>query len=90
MSADIEVHMVADMEVDKVADMAANKNEVDICTKKKLIYARKRSRCMHENKNKVLFDEKCTRLACLLGFASLFILNLGFVGPHHNYIFVIG
>ena len=41
MSADIEVHMVADMEVDKVADMAANKNEVDICTKTKLAYARK-------------------------------------------------
>ena len=33
--------MVADMEVDKVADMAANKNEVDICTKTKKMYARK-------------------------------------------------
>ena len=40
----MEVHIVADMEVDKVADMApTEKNEVDVCTKTKLVYARKRS-----------------------------------------------
>ena len=33
-AADMEVHMVADMEVDKVAD---RKNEVDVCTKTKLV-----------------------------------------------------
>ena len=34
MAADMEVHIVADMEVDKVAD---RKNEVDVCTKTKLV-----------------------------------------------------
>ena len=38
MAADREVHIVADMEVDKVADMApTEKNEVDVCTKTKLV-----------------------------------------------------
>ena len=38
MVADMEVHIVADMEVDKVADMApTEKNEVDVCTKTKLV-----------------------------------------------------
>ena len=48
--------MVADMEVDKVADKL-----VDMFKPK----------CIKPAKSK-LFDAKCTRLACLLSFASLF------------------
>ena len=47
MVADMEVDMVADMAVDKVADMVTDKKrkrkKVDVCTKTKLTYARKRS-----------------------------------------------
>ena len=49
MVADMEVDMVADMEVvkvaDKVVDMAAEKEKErkNVCTKTKLMYARKRS-----------------------------------------------
>ena len=47
--ADMEVHMVADMEVDKVADMVTDMVTDMAADKKKLMYARKQSWCMHEN-----------------------------------------
>ena len=64
MVADMEVEMEADMEVDKVvdkvadivADMAADK-KVDVCTKMKLMYARKRSWCRHKNEIKVYWTK---------------------------------
>ena len=64
MEADMEVEMEADMEVDKVvdkvadivADMAADK-KVDVCTKMKLVYARKWSilgqSCFNQNDAKL-------------------------------------
>ena len=55
--------MVADNVSDMAADMevhiVADKKKVDVCTKTKCIGPK-------------LFDAKCTRLACLLSFASLF------------------
>ena len=56
--------MVADMEVPKVADMVDDM-EVD-----KKAAMKKKTKCIGPK----LFDAKCTRLACLLSFASLLII----------------
>ena len=86
MVADMVANMEVDKVADMVADIAADKKQqqVDVCTKTKSMYAQKRSRYMHDNKVDVctktktkcigpkLFDAKCTQLACLLSFASLF------------------
>ena len=58
--ADMEVHMAADMEVDKV-DKVQNQEY-------KAWNVLKRTVCIGPK----LLDAKCTRLVCLLSFASLF------------------
>ena len=57
----MELDMVADMEVDKVFDKVA-----DIFTTKCIKLECSKTKCIGPK----LFDAKCTRLACLLRFAS--------------------
>ena len=47
-----------------------HENEVDVCTKMK-------TKCIGPK----LFDAKCTRLACLLSFASLLSVSLSLPSP---------
>ena len=79
----MELDMVADMVVDKVVDKVANMVADMLADNKKMVADMEvdkaadklvdmfKTKCITPAKPK-LFDAKCTRLACLLSFASLF------------------
>ena len=74
-----------------------HENDVDVCTKTKLMYAWKQNRCMHEHENEVYWAEAvwCEVYSTCVSSRALWVyyfypLPITIRSPHSIYFFMMG